>query len=428
MTVVFDLSLGVHHRTGRPDERGRDVWHGWWFGESLVGGSGQRWWVADHRVRDPEEPRDWGAGLDRRSYGRQRHEHDGDGPDPERQLHLPGARAQRGWPRCLVHSLICCSGHRCAWCADGCGGVECDVDVDHCVVDAAGQRWWLADHQVCVAFVHRWWRDVGDSVGLARRSSTPVPTTWTWTGLTPGTSYRFGVIAVNAVGWGSAWSAPSPAISTLPGAVPAGAPTGVVGSNATATSVTLNWTPPANDGGSPITRYVLRLSTDGGATWATPWGYPPIITPVPTTWTWTGLTPGTSYRFEVIAVTAVGWGSAWSAPSPAISTLPAAVPAGAPTGVVGSNATATSVTLNWTPPANDGGSPITRYVLRLSTDGGATWATPWGYPPIITPVPTTWTWTGLTPGTSYRFEVIAVTAVGWGSAWSAPSPAISTAP
>ena len=39
---IVDLSPGVDHRTGRSDERGRDVWHGWWFGESLVDGSGQR--------------------------------------------------------------------------------------------------------------------------------------------------------------------------------------------------------------------------------------------------------------------------------------------------------------------------------------------------------------------------------------------------
>ena len=38
---------------------------------------------------------------------------------------------------CLVRSVggVHATG---AWCADGCGGVECDVDVDRCVVDAAG--------------------------------------------------------------------------------------------------------------------------------------------------------------------------------------------------------------------------------------------------------------------------------------------------
>ncbi len=94
--TALERHPGVVHRSGRADERGRDAWDGWWFGEPVVDGSGQRWWVADHGLRDPEEPRDRFAGVDRCRHGRQRHEHDGDGSDPERQLHLPGPRGQRG--------------------------------------------------------------------------------------------------------------------------------------------------------------------------------------------------------------------------------------------------------------------------------------------------------------------------------------------
>ena len=250
---------------------------------------------------------------------------------------------------------------------------------------------------------------------LSLPTTTPPGTTWTWTGLTPGT-YRFKVVAVNAAGWG-AWSAPSPAISTTTAASVPGAPTDVVGSNATATSITVSWTPPA---GSPVIRYALNYSTDDGATWPG-WLSLPTTTPPGTTWTWTGLTPGT-YRFKVVAVNAAGWG-AWSAPSPAISTTTAASVPGAPTDVVGSNATATSITVSWTPPA---GSPVIRYALNYSTDNGATWPG-WLSLPTTTPPGTTWTWTGLTPATNYRFKVVAVNAAGWGT-WSAPSPAISTTP
>ena len=258
-------------------------------------------------------------------------------------------------------------------------------------------------------------------------TTSPPGTTWTWTGLTPSTSYRFKAVAVNAAGW-SAWSAPSPAMSTTstaPATV-SGAPTGVVVSNATGTSIKVSWTPPADDGGTAVIRYALAYSTDGGTTWPG-WNSLPTTSPPGTTWTWTGLTPSTSYRFKAVAVNAAGW-SAWSAPSPAMSTTstaPATV-SGPPTGVVVSNATGTSIKVSWTPPADDGGTAVIRYALAYSTDGGTTWPG-WNSLPTTSPPGTTWTWTGLTPSTSYRFKAVAVNAAGW-SAWSAPSPPISTTP
>jgi titin len=176
-------------------------------------------------------------------------------------------------------------------------------------------------------------------------------------------------------------------------------------------SITVNWTAPASDGGSPITSYVVTPYI--GATAQTPvtssgTGTSKVIT---------GLTNGTTYTFKVAAVNAVGTG-AQSAASAAIT---AATTADAPT-IGTATAGDASATVTWTAPANDGGSAITDYTI-----------TPYVGPTAQTPVSSSGTGTskvvtGLTNGSTYTFKVAAVTGVGTG-AYSAASNAVTpTAP
>lgn len=67
-----------------------------------------------------------------------------------------------------------------------------------------------------------------------------------------------------------------------------------------------------------------------------------------------------------------------------------------------------------TPPASDGGAPITGYKWQRSSDGGATWT------PTIP-------WVGLTNGTTYILEDAAVNAAGTGP-WSPPSAPVTPEP
>ena len=69
-------------------------------------------------------------------------------------------------------------------------------------------------------------------------------------------------------------------------------------------AVRLTWTAPANNGGSPITDYVIQYSADGGITWST---YSHIAS-TSTTVTIPFLTP-TTYTFRVAAVNAIGTGA-----------------------------------------------------------------------------------------------------------------------
>jgi hypothetical protein len=132
-------------------------------------------------------------------------------------------------------------------------------------------------------------------------------------------------------------------------------------------SATVQWTPPADNGGSPITGYLVRVvDTAGNQVGA--------LRPAAATaasLAVTGLANGSAYRFQVAAVNAAGTG-----PNSALSAavIPATVP-GAPvigTAAAGTAGGAITATATWNPPASTGGSAVTGYrvrALRMSATG-----------------------------------------------------------
>ncbi len=123
--------------------------------------------------------------------------------------------------------------------------------------------------------------------------------------------------------------------------------------------VTLTWTAPASDGGSAISGYTAT-ATPGDAT----------CTVAALGCAITGLANGTTYSFTVRATNAVGSGPA----SNALSATPAR-PATVPTAPrsLGASAGKGTISLSWTVPVSDGGSPITAYrVYRGAASGGET--------------------------------------------------------
>jgi hypothetical protein len=75
--------------------------------------------------------------------------------------------------------------------------------------------------------------------------------------------------------------------------------------SASLNSVSLTWSPPSSDGGSMVENYVVDVFAPGAS--------PPVpssqSTSTSTTFVVSGLTPGTTYGFEIEAVNAIGTGS-----------------------------------------------------------------------------------------------------------------------
>jgi len=218
-------------------------------------------------------------------------------------------------------------------------------------------------------------------------------TSYLVTGLANGTAYRFRVAADNGVG-GGPFSAPSTAVT------PQGAPGSSVGITATAGNgtVTLAWTAPGDDGGSPVVDYRLEMSLDGGKVWAAVSRAPSAATGQVVA----GLANGMAYVFRVAAVNGVGTGPFAVSPE----AIPA-LPAGVPTALVAKRGDGTA-TLTWKAPVANGGSPIVDYAIERSSDGGKTWTTVDRQPSSAT----TATVAGLVNGTLYVFRVAAVNSVG----------------
>ena len=232
---------------------------------------------------------------------------------------------------------------------------------------------------------------IGGAAQTAQSFSSSA-TSGTVTGLTNGTTYTFTVAAINSAGE-SAQSAASNSVTpvTTPGAPTIGTATG---GNA---SATVTWTAPASNGGATITSYVVTPYTSVGNVAQTA----QTFNSAATTETVSGLTNGTAYYFKVAAINSVGTGNQSGSSN---SVTPMTVP-GAPTmgSVTSGN---TTVTVNWTAPASNGGSPITSYVVTPYIGGLAQIAQSFSSSATSGMV------TGLTNGTSYTFTVAAINSVG----------------
>ena len=208
-----------------------------------------------------------------------------------------------------------------------------------------------------------------------------------------GTEYTFTAIAFNAVG-ASVHSAPTePMMITSVPAAPVFTNTVVNG-----TEVTFSFTTPANNG-LPITGY--QVSTSDGEISSSG-----IESPI----TITGLVGGQSYTFIVRATNDNGYSPA-SAPTAPIAII--TVPDAPTIAGIEYNGLTRSATISITPPANNGGSPITSYVLTPA-ESSDVWTTS---------STTTIDLENLEYYTTYSWTVMANNAIGL-SQPSEPSPGV----
>ncbi len=163
--------------------------------------------------------------------------------------------------------------------------------------------------------------------------------------------------------------------------------------------ITVGWTTPGSDGGSPVTGYTATASP-GGATCSTSTLSCTII----------GLTNGTTYLVTVLARNVVGPGPA----SNPLSAIPGVAPS-TPRSLAASPNLPAGIGLTWQPPASSGSSPVASYRIYRGPSGGLT--------SLLATVGnvTAYTDAAVVNGGSYVYEVAAVNGFGEGPR-SAPIP------
>ena len=209
---------------------------------------------------------------------------------------------------------------------------------------------------------------------------------YTWTGVAPGTYMCFYLQAINAAG-PSAWS--TQGCTTTP-ALPA-VPTNVNATPLNGTQIRVGWTDnSSNESGFELSNGVSVVS----------------LPPNTISYTWSGLSPG-SYNCFYVRALIPGGASAWSSQA---CTSTFALPA-APTGPTATSLNGTQLRINWTDASNnEQGFEVNNGTSSVTLGAGVN----------------TYTWSGLSPGTSMCFRVRSYNQAG-ASAWTANACATTMA-
>ncbi|XP_072046921.1 M-protein, striated muscle-like [Amphiura filiformis] len=241
--------------------------------------------------------------------------------------------------------------------------------------------------------------------------------TCTCTDLTEGSEYEFRVMAENKAGQSKPSDVSDKFVAKPPYDVP-GPPGKPEPENINKTTIKITWTPPETDGGSPVTGYIIERCDVSRKRWVRV--NREKVTE--TDYTVTELIEGTEYQFRVSAENLAGVGKP-SEPSVTVTAkLPYDAP-GKPKKPDVYDVDATEMTVSWSPPESDGGSPITGYILEKKEKSSKRWITASKEPLLDT----TFKVRELIQEEKYEFRVAAVNNAGQGP-FSEPSDAVLAKP
>uniref|UniRef100_A0A8C1WA28 Titin n=1 Tax=Cyprinus carpio TaxID=7962 RepID=A0A8C1WA28_CYPCA len=171
-------------------------------------------------------------------------------------------------------------------------------------------------------------------------------------------------------------------------------------------SITINWAPPTHDGGNPVKYYIVERREKKTGRWLKVLTRKPIVEAAHRV---THLTENVEYEFRVYAVNDAGIGAPSNISMPIKCAEPTEEP-DAPSIVNVTDTTNTSVSMEWTRPASDGGMEIHGYIIEMRKGSEEEWHR---VNEDLCAV-TKYNVTGLETGAEYKFRICAVNSVGKG--------------
>jgi len=180
--------------------------------------------------------------------------------------------------------------------------------------------------------------------------------------------YYFRISAENSIGLSEPLENEQ-AVQAKPAYSVPSAPTGpLVITEMKQTGCTLLWAPPADDGGSRLTSYVVEAREARRATWY----QVDIVEAADNQYKVTDLVENNSYYFRVSAKNSLGTGEPLES-SPAVVIRRPPGPPDSPFPLIVSDVQVDNCTLEWKPPQWTGGHDLTGYVIERRCDADTDW-------------------------------------------------------
>ena len=195
-------------------------------------------------------------------------------------------------------------------------------------------------------------------------------------------------------------------------------PTSLQVASAGETGVSLSWTAPADDGHGEILAYNVYRCVEGASPCEPQW-YVWLDSAGGTTYTDTGVSAGTKYRYAVDSMRYLGgepgeksvWSNQVTAKAGAVTQAPA------PSGLQVKSASETGISLSWAVPADDGNGALLGYNIYRCAEGESACDPQW-LVWVEGASTTSYTDSAVTAGTTYRYAVGSSRGSGTESAWS----------
>ena len=181
-------------------------------------------------------------------------------------------------------------------------------------------------------------------------------TTYLHTGLITNTTYTYRVSTINSAGTGNSSNESTATTFSVPSA-----PRNLSAIVISSSQINLSWAAPSSNGGTPINGYkILRENSCTGIFVAVS-----TTTNSSITYSDTGLAANTCYRYNVQAINGIGVSNATNNVTATTNSIPILIHVpSSPLGLGIKTISNTLLKLTWIVPSDNGGSPITGYLIQ----------------------------------------------------------------